>query len=307
MRIPVNGVQLNVERWGNGPPLILLHGFTGSADTWAPFAHSLGRRFELIAVDLLGHGASDSPADPNRYTMHHTVDDLLALLDRLELEQVDLLGYSMGGRIALHLALAAPQRIAALVLESTGPGIADATERAERQCSDAELATMIEREGVEAFINRWERQPLFATQTSLPSELRARLRAQRLLSNPIGLANSLRGAGAGAHDPLHARLADLHQPTLLIAGDLDPKYTEIARLMAESLPSAKLDIVTHAGHAVHLEQPATFTQSVLQFMTLHRRSAVASVPANARPPTTFLTRNSADRPKEHRRTRHTHH
>ncbi|MBI4571085.1 MAG: 2-succinyl-6-hydroxy-2,4-cyclohexadiene-1-carboxylate synthase [Chloroflexi bacterium] len=270
-RIAVNGVQLNVDMSGEGPPLLLLHGFTGSRVTWTPHLEAWCG-FKTIAVDLLGHGAADSPADPERYQMERCVEDLIALLDVLGVERTAVLGYSMGGRVALHLALHAPERLWALVLESASPGIEDAAEREERRRSDEALAERIEREGLERFVAYWEEQPLFASQSRLPDALRSELRRQRLCNRPLGLANSLRGLGAGRQEPLLRRLGELRVPVLLIAGDLDTKYCDLARRMAGALPCAQVEVVPEAGHAVHLEQLEVFDRVVRAFLNTHRPS-----------------------------------
>ncbi len=264
-RIAVNGVNLNVEVTGEGPAVLLLHGFTGSAATWAPFREAWPG-FSLVTVDLLGHGASDYPADPGRYAMERCVEDLLALLDALGIEWTAVLGYSLGGRVALHLALAAPQRLWALVLESASPGIDDPGERAARRESDEALAEAIQREGVEAFVARWESQPLFASQARLPAAVRDELRSQRLGNSAQGLANSLRGMSAAAQEPLWDRSREVQVPALLIAGALDAKYCALAQRMAVALPCARLEIVPDAGHAVHLEQPKAFAGAVRAFL-----------------------------------------
>jgi 2-succinyl-6-hydroxy-2,4-cyclohexadiene-1-carboxylate synthase len=215
---------------------------------------------------LIGHGRSDAPPDAERYRMKRCVSDLLAMLDALEVERADVLGYSMGGRVALHLATAAPARVGALVLESSSPGIADAAERQARVAADAALAESIQRDGIAAFVERWECLPLFASQASLPEDTRARLHAQRLRNDPLGLANSLRGMGAGQQESLWDGLASLDVPTLLIAGALDAKYCALAGEMLTLLPSARAVIVPGAGHAVHLEQPQSFAKNVLEFL-----------------------------------------
>jgi len=266
MQLQVNDITLNVEQSGAGHPLLLLHGFTGSAATWSPLSARFAPTFRTIALDLIGHGRSDSPPDAQRYQIEHCVADLLAVLDALNIERADVLGYSMGGRVALHLAAAAPGRIGALVLESSSPGIADQAERAARIASDDALAGSIERDGIAAFVERWERLPLFASQAALSAAIRTRLRAQRLQNDPRGLANSLRGMGAGRQPPLWDRLATLDIPTLLIAGQLDAKYRGIAHQMALALPDVRTVIVPGAGHAVHLEQPNAFIQNVLEFL-----------------------------------------
>jgi 2-succinyl-6-hydroxy-2,4-cyclohexadiene-1-carboxylate synthase len=216
--------------------------------------------------DLLGHGRSDAPSDPRRYALERQAEDLIALLDRLGMERIDLLGYSMGGRLALRLALAAPERVGALILESTSPGIADPAERATRRAADEALADRLERGGLEAFIDNWESQPLFATQRRLPGDRRAALRALRTRHSVTGLAAGLRGAGAGASEPVWDRLPSLDRPTLIIAGALDEKYTAIAGAMATSIPRSRAAIVPDAGHAVHLERPEIWAHTVLSFL-----------------------------------------
>jgi 2-succinyl-6-hydroxy-2,4-cyclohexadiene-1-carboxylate synthase len=266
MQFNTNDIRLNVETTGTGPALLLLHGFTGSAATWSRFVPQLAARRRTIAVDLIGHGGSVSPPDPARYRMERCVADLTALLDALVVERADVLGYSMGGRVALHLAAAKPERIRSLILESSSPGIADAAERNTRAAADDALADSIERDGLAGFVDRWERLPLFATQAALPNATREQLRRQRLRNNPRGLANSLRGMGAGRQESLWQRLPTLNTPTLLIAGELDAKYRAITGRMSEILPQAQVKIAPGAGHAVHLEQPEAFLDAVLQFL-----------------------------------------
>ncbi len=267
-RLHVNGVHLNVALSGAGLPLVLLHGFTGSITSWKPHIPIFEKRFQTIAVDLLGHGSSDSPADPMRYRMERCVEDLISIFEQLGLEQVSLLGYSMGGRVALHVAAAHPDRVHTLVLESASPGLAGPAERQARMASDGALADSIERDGLEAFVNEWEHLRLFVTQARLPESVRAELRAQRLQNNPRGLANSLHGLGTGAQTSLWGRLREIRVPTLLIAGMLDQKFTAIARAMAGALPNARLALVPDAGHTIHLEQPEVFDKLVLEFLKI---------------------------------------
>ncbi|MEO7908205.1 MAG: 2-succinyl-6-hydroxy-2,4-cyclohexadiene-1-carboxylate synthase [Roseiflexaceae bacterium] len=266
MLLRINDITFNVEQSGAGRPLLLLHGFTGSAATWTPLITTLSPHFRTLAPDLIGHGRSDSPPDAGRYRMERCVGDLLALLDTLEIARPDVLGYSMGGRVAMQLAAAAPERIGALVLESSSPGIADVAERQTRIVADEALADQIVRDGLEAFVERWEHLPLFASQAALPAETRARLHAQRLRNDPLGLANSLRGMGTGQQESLWDRLAGLDVRTLLIAGQLDAKYRVLAGEMRALLPNAHAVIVPGAGHAVHLEQPRVFLDNVLEFL-----------------------------------------
>lgn len=266
MRLQLNGVHYNIERAGQGAPLVLLHGFTGSAAVWQSHVAVFARYFSTYAPDLLGHGKTDAPSDATCYRMEWCVADLLALLDYFEMERANVLGYSMGGRVALHFANAHPERMDKLVLESASPGLETQVEREERAASDAQLAERIEREGMEWFAEYWSQLPLFATQARLPESVREKVRAQRLQNRAEGLANSLRGLSVGAQESLWERLPYIHVPTLLIAGQLDEKFTTIARRMDQALPHAALEIVEDAGHAVHLEQPEKFDEVILGFL-----------------------------------------
>ena len=263
--LDVSGARLSFHTQGEGPALLLLHGFTGSSATWTPHLPTF-EGFTTVAVDLLGHGDSDAPPTPGRYRMERCVDDLTSLLDQLEIERAAVLGYSMGGRVALQFALRAPDRLWALVLESASPGIEDAAEREDRVRSDAALADEIERNGIDAFVDRWQALPLFASQRRLSPATREELRRQRLRNSTVGLANSLRGAGAGQEPPVLGRLAEIRIPTLLIAGALDQKYVAFARKISDALPCARTQIVPDAGHATHLEQPEAFDRAAGGFL-----------------------------------------
>jgi 2-succinyl-6-hydroxy-2,4-cyclohexadiene-1-carboxylate synthase len=265
-RVTVNGLSFNAERSGHGTPLLLLHGFTGSIETWRPFLPALSASHDVMAVDLIGHGGSESPPDPARYSMPRCVEDLVGILDYYVVARVAVLGYSMGARIALHLAMEAPEHISALILEGGSPGLDNPSERASRRAADEALAIEIERDGVAAFVMRWEQLPLFATQQRLPSEVRKALRMQRLRNTVTGLANVLRGLGTGTQDSLWDRVDEVHVPVLLIAGEEDAAYRSISDAMVERMPLAHLAVVPNAGHAVHLEQPEVFQDLVLRFL-----------------------------------------
>lgn len=277
-RVDVEGLALNVEQAGSGPPVVLLHGFTGSAGGWATLVERLAPEFTTLAVDMVGHGASDAPAGIERYRMARCVDDLAALLHLLGHERATWLGYSMGGRTALQVAVRRPEVVEALILEGATPGLEDATERAQRVASDEALADRIEREGVSAFVDFWEALPLFATQAALPAGRREAVRAGRLANRAGGLANSLRGMGAGAQQPVHDRLHEVAVPVLLIAGGLDQKFGAIARQMALTLPRATMQVVEDAGHAAHVERPEAFGEAALGFLR-QVHAAPAPLPA----------------------------
>ena len=245
----------------NQTTTVVLHGFTGSATAMAPLTSRLPE--PVLALDLPGHGSgpvSDNPAD---YTMAAAVAgvvDATAHLGRFA-----LVGYSMGGRVALHVALSRPDRIAALVLIGARAGIDDPVERTERIAADETLADRIESEGIEWFADYWADRPLFATQrTRLSVHQQADLRAQRLSCNPQGLAHSLRGMGAGAVESIGCRLSDLVMPCALIAGSDDAKFAAIAHQMAMAMPRTTVCSIPDAGHATHLEAPDATAAAVIQ-------------------------------------------
>lgn len=260
----INGVRYYTDQRGQGAPLVLLHGFTGSASTWQRLMDALLSYHTVIAVDLLGHGRTDAPDAPARYHIEQAAADLHNLFSQITAETCHLLGYSMGGRLALYYALHYPVR--SLILESASPGLATEEERRLRRENDEKLADEIEREGIDAFVERWERLPLFASQARLTAEARASLRVQRLANSPRGLANSLRGMGTGAQPPLWDRLPELVVPTLLVAGAEDAKFVAVAEQMRARIPRAESAIIPDAGHTTHLEQPDRFAGAVRRFL-----------------------------------------
>jgi 2-succinyl-6-hydroxy-2,4-cyclohexadiene-1-carboxylate synthase len=263
----INGIVYHFEVSGNGEPLLLLHGFSGSQHNWRPHLPVFARYFRVIAVDLLGHGKTAVSPKPQRAQMEPAAADLATLLQQITTPPVHLLGYSMGGRLALYFAHHYPQYVSKLILESASPGLKTAPERRERQQRDEALADFIEREGIAAFVNRWQQLPLWESQEQLPAAVRQTLRQQRLKNNPAGLAHSLRGMGTGAQPNLWPHLGRIATPTLLLCGELDLKFVAINREMAAAMPQTRLEIVPGAGHTVHLERPSAFQQACRQFLS----------------------------------------
>lgn len=262
----VNGVNLKVNVAGSGPAVVALHGFAGNMSTWADFVYEARREYTVITIDLLGHGGSDSPSNPDRYLAERSGADIATVLDRLGVTRACWLGYSMGGRIALLTATLMPDRFRCLVLESASPGLISPDERARRTKSDDALARLITEEGVEAFSNYWEQQPLFASQRLLPHRVQERIRNQRFRNNPMGLANTLRATGSGIQRPVHKALPSLKIPVLCIAGEYDNKFRAIAKDVCGKLPNGRLSIILGAGHAPHMEKPREFNTVVLAFL-----------------------------------------
>jgi len=228
------------------PTILLLHGFTQTGRSWDPVVAALAERYRALAPDLRGHG---SAADARPIDFERVHADLLALAP----ERFALVGYSMGGRIALGLALAASERVERLVLVGASPGLSDAGERRARRAADEALADRIEREGIEAFAREWAALPLWEGQ---PLEVAAAADALRRAQSPSALAAALRGLGLGAMDPLWDRLGELTMPVALVAGERDGKFRALAEQMAGAIPGASVHVVPGAGHAAQLEAPA---------------------------------------------------
>lgn len=261
----IDGLRWEVRARGTGQPLLLLHGFTGRGTAWGAHAAAFACAFRVMTVDLPGHGRSGT-ATPERMTVERTADDLASILRQTGAAPADVLGYSLGARIGLRLAIAHPSVVRRLVLESPSAGLRIEAERATRRLADEELATRLEAAGIDAFVAEWERQPVFASHVALPPARAARLRAIRLSNPPAGLAASLRGAGQGAMEPLFDRLGAVGAPTLVITGALDDRGRPRAEEVARGIPGARLAVIDRAGHTPHDEQPRAFRRLSLDFL-----------------------------------------
>jgi 2-succinyl-6-hydroxy-2,4-cyclohexadiene-1-carboxylate synthase len=255
-----------VTEQGIGTPLLLLHGFTGAAASWDTSLGAFAARFRVLAPDLPGHGRTPATADRSAMTVEATADALAALLLKRGAMPAHVLGYSMGGRIALRLAAAHPAAVRRLILESPSAGIDDPGLRATRREADEALAERIEREGIESFVTAWERHPVFASHAAADPGLVDRQRAIRLASDPAGLAASLRAAGQGAMLPLHDLLDAVTAATLVIGGTLDSVGRARAEEVAAGIPGARLALVDGVGHTPHLENTGAFTRLAFNFL-----------------------------------------
>ena len=247
-------MELHCETRGHGAPLVLVHGFTQSSRTWGTVGEGLARGYRVIAVDAPGHGRSATVAAD----LPSGADLMVAAAGAAP---ATWLGYSMGGRYALHVALRHPASVRRLVLVSATAGIEDPEERAQRRHSDEALAARLETEGLEPFLRWWLSQPLFATLPTEAADLEGRLEG-----TSAGLAASLRLAGTGSQEPLWAALPGLGMPVLVVAGALDSKYVALAERMAATIPGADLAVIADAGHACHMERPEDFLRVVTRWL-----------------------------------------
>jgi 2-succinyl-6-hydroxy-2,4-cyclohexadiene-1-carboxylate synthase len=232
-------------------PIVLLHGFTQTGTSWSPVRDRMPSSWDVRSPDLPGHGTAGAV----RADLTGTAAMVAADLDRPAV----LVGYSMGGRVALRLALDHPALVAGLVVLGATAGIDDADEREARRRADHALADRIEAEGVAAFLEEWVAQPLFAGLELAPQD-----RAARLANTAAGLAASLRLAGTGTMDPpWWPELGAIRCPTLVAWGERDAKFAALGRRMADAIgPPASTAAIAGCGHAAHLEDPAAFAQLV---------------------------------------------
>lgn len=250
---------------GKGEPLVLLHGFTGTSATWRPFMERWASAFRVIAIDLPGHGKTATPDFPN---MIEFCDELAEILRLFSIKKCHLLGYSMGGRVALSFSKRHPDYLDSLLLESASPGLKTESEREQRRQQDQQLADKIVTEGVPAFVDMWEKLPLFATQTALPRAVQQAVREERLGQTEAGLAKSLREMGTGVQPSWWDQLHALRMPVYLIVGNLDEKFVRINQAMEKTMTQSELVVVHESGHSVHVEQAEKFATIVMEFLYL---------------------------------------
>lgn len=266
MKIELNGVHYSYVEEGAGQTVLLLHGFTGTKKTWTELIKKLKQNFHVIAIDLLGHGETDSPEHHDRYAMEKAAKDLDDFLTYKQIDQIHLLGYSMGGRLALYFASFYQHKIRSLILESCTAGLVSDEEKLSRIKQDHHLASMLLNRGIKAFVEYWENIPLFSSQKNLPENIQAKIREGRLVQSPIGLSNSLKGMGTGVQPSLWDRLETLKIHSLLVCGEYDEKFCYIMGKMNEKLKNSEIIKIPRAGHAIHVEQSEIFATIVSEFL-----------------------------------------
>jgi 2-succinyl-6-hydroxy-2,4-cyclohexadiene-1-carboxylate synthase len=260
------GAVLNHEVSGDrrSPAVLFLHGFMGSSADWRETMAMMGDQTFSIAVDLPGHGASLG-LPPDTYTIEGATRAVISTLEALEVVRPVVAGYSMGGRLALYLALRYPNRCTGLFLESASPGLERSSERAARRAADESKAERLESGDFEAFLQDWYSQPLFAP-LARDEDLLYRTIEARRRNVPGELARSLREMGTASQPSMWGEMEHLSVPTLAVAGGLDEKYAGISSRMASINPRLKSAVVPGAGHAVHAETPAAYISLLWRFV-----------------------------------------
>lgn len=249
---------------GRGDAVTLLHGFTQRGASWDEIVSFLPQRWSFLTPDLPGHGASSDEGA----TMEETAAALIELWDRLSIARTHLVGYSLGGRLALRTATLHPDRVASLLTVGAHAGFTGEA-RLRRIEEDRALADEIERRGVEWFAEDWARRPLFAGLARRGPDYLNWVQAHRRENRASGLAASLRGMGGGATEPFWDRLDRISAPTLLVAGAEDERYVAMAARLADHIPGAATATVTDASHVVHLEQPRAFAELLERHLENH--------------------------------------
>lgn len=270
MRIKLNDVTLNIEEYAHNSSakdyIFFLHGFTGSVNDWNEIIPSLRQNFHIIAIDLIGHGKSDSPEDLSYYPAESVIEQIHQTILYFTNNPVIIVGYSMGGRAALCFASKYPQMLKGLILESASAGIIEENIRRERTENDEKLAEFIEAHPLEEFVDYWINISLFNSQKNISEEKLEKIKKLKLKNSKTGLANSLRGFSTGKMPSLFNDIRKVIAKTLLVSGEHDLKYTGINAELVKIFPAANHIIIKNAGHNVHLEQPSSFINVINDFL-----------------------------------------
>lgn len=270
MKLDVNGVKLNLESLReidkSKDYILFLHGFTGCAEDWFPVFEQIPDKYNCLALDIIGHGKSDVPGS----SMHYSIDSIMSQIkyvkDHLTQNKIFLLGYSMGGRIALTYASMYPEDVKGLILEASSAGIKNDEERQKRYEEDLKLAEFIETHTMEEFIEMWHDQEIFNTQRRFSNDKLKKIKKKKASGSKTGYANILKGFSTGIMPPVHDKLKKIPLKVLLITGDLDTKFTGINARLAKRFFKAKHKIVRNSGHNTHLEEPKRFIEIVLNYL-----------------------------------------
>ncbi|MEH1827950.1 MAG: 2-succinyl-6-hydroxy-2,4-cyclohexadiene-1-carboxylate synthase [Nostoc sp.] len=253
----------------NKPLILFLHGFMGNIDEFDEAIKLLSNEFSYLTLDLPGHGKTQVFGEEEYYTMANTAHALINLLDELKIAKCFLVGYSMGGRLALYLALHFPERFHKVVLESASPGLPTEVERLERIKLDQQIAKKLtislKKRDLAAFLSKWYGQPIFGYIKNHPKY--DRMVENRLQNNPQELAKSLRFMGTGCQPSLWENLKNNKIPMLLLTGEYDEKFICINTEMAKLCKLAQIKIISSAGHNIHFENTLAFVENIKIFLS----------------------------------------
>ena len=254
----------------NHPTILFLHGFMGNRFEFKQAIAILSKQFYCVAIDLLGHGqtiAIDQSIDQDHYyTIQSSANFVIKFLDLLRVSHCFLVGYSMGGRLALYLTIHFPQYFDRVLLESASAGLASDATRSDRLASDWQIATKLETGDLRLFLENWYQQPIFANLRSHPDF--AQMLEQRLNNSPVLLAKSLRNLSTGMQPSLWEKLFENKISLLLIVGELDPKFVQINRQMQKLCKYSQLEVIPNCGHNIHFENPDLFIEKIETFFVL---------------------------------------
>lgn len=242
--------------------IVLVHGFTGNGESWSDVAGRLGSRRTVVSVDLPGHDGA-TPISEEESGFEGAIDRLAIALRTAKLQRSHMVGYSLGGRVCLGLMARHPALVSSATLIGSHPGLRTDREREERGAYDKKWIDILLSEGIESFVDQWEKIPLFQTQAGLSEELLARQRATRLAQNATALAASLKTMGLSAMPNYWSELRRLEIPVHLIVGGLDKKFAPLAKMMCTWLRDARITTVPGVGHNVVLEAPAELAEAIL--------------------------------------------
>ena len=251
------------------PVILFLHGFIGNLHEFEPVIELISPELSYLTVDLPGHGNTQVLAGNEYYTMENTAKGIINLLDDLQITQCCLVGYSMGGRLALYLTLNYPTRFSKVILESASPGLATETARLNRIKQDTQIARKLARINTQqdftTFLINWYSQPIFGPIKNHPHF--PFMLEKRLQNHPINLSKSLQFMGTGSQPSLWHQLTENQVPLLLLAGEYDQKFIDVNVEIARICTTARIEIINHAGHNTHLENTQQFIQKIIKFIT----------------------------------------
>lgn len=244
----------------------MLHGFTGSGESFDHINSIISKKYTVFALDLIGHGHTNSPENPELYSLGSQIDHLNQIINSLSIVSPVLWGYSMGGRLALNFAINFPEKISGLILESTSNGIESDSDRIDRLQKDMDLSNQISKDYT-SFLQKWNRLPLFKSPPMVVLHPKTRFLEIQNQQNPIGLSHSVLQFSP-AHAPyIFKELEKISVPVLLLTGQLDEKYTQLWDLLKYQLKQPKHKIIQNAGHRVHLDNPVDYIKALENYLT----------------------------------------